>query len=178
MIGTDQALVRMPATTLAEVHRVLSSELEPSQLPNVLRRIGMETGGTLHGLFKERISGGGGDLGSDAFWSSLDTFFQDLGWGALEHERLHPGVISVASTDWFESSEHESGNPSCHFTVGVLGELFRQFASLEVAVMEVGCRSTGAKECRFLIGGPEALESVFQRITEGSHYREAVAGLG
>lgn len=178
MIGTDRTLVRMPATLLAEVQRVLRSELDPTELPNVLRRVGMETGRALHASFLEQVSGGVEDLANNAFWSSLDTFFQDLGWGGIEHERLHPGVISVASTDWFESSGTESDNPSCHFTVGVLGELFRQFASLEVAVMEVRCRSTGANECRFLIGGPDALESVFQRMTEGSHYRDAVSELG
>ncbi|HUE96861.1 MAG TPA: V4R domain-containing protein [Longimicrobiaceae bacterium] len=183
-VNAQVDLVRVPAGTFVAVQRVLASELDPQDAADRVRRIGMETGRALYQLFRDRVAAPGGstgsveDLESAAFWSRLEAFFHDLGWGGLEHERLHPGVISLWSTDWFESAAAgDLSQPSCQFTVGALGELFQEVTTLEVAVMEVRCRAAGAQECRFLIGSPEALGSVFERMSGGSHYREAVAGL-
>ena len=180
-LGRD--IVRVPVETLAAVQRVLSTELSGAEAAGHLRRIGVETGGALHDLFAERLQSSDGpaaveEVATPAFWDRLDDFFRDLGWGGVRHERLHPGVIALSSRDWFESATGDARHPSCHFTVGALGEIFRRLTSFEVAVMEVGCRATGAPECRFLIGSPEALETVFEQMSDGSHYREAVAALG
>lgn len=178
--ATGVTLVNMPSTTLAAVQRVLSSDIDPMEAAGRVRRIGMEVGGELYEAFREHVAHSGSleNLESDAFWSSLDELFQQLGWGRVDHERLHPGVIAIASPDWFESRSREADQPCCHFTVGALADLFRRVAGMEVAVLEVRCQAAGASECRFLIGSPDALESVFDRIADGGHYREAVASLG
>lgn len=182
-LNIGQDLVRVPVETLAAVQRVLSAELSGEDAANHLRQIGVETGGALHDLLAERsgrAEGAAGveEIASDAFWRGLHDFFRDLGWGGVRHERLHPGVIALSSGDWFESGSADASHPSCHFTVGALGEIFRRLSSYDVAVLEVRCRAAGASECRFLVGSPDALEAVFDRMAGGSHYREAVAALG
>jgi hypothetical protein len=43
--------------------------------------------------------------------------------------------------------------------------------------MEVECRSNGAARCRFLLGSPEVLGHVYQRLTTGVGYEAALAEL-
>ena len=40
--------------------------------------------------------------------------------------------------------------------------------------MEVACRSSGGDQCRFLVGNPEIMAHVYQRITEGVGYEDAL----
>jgi hypothetical protein len=40
--------------------------------------------------------------------------------------------------------------------------------------MEVECRSRGDERCRFLSATPEMLEQVYERMTQGRSYEEAL----
>jgi hypothetical protein len=40
--------------------------------------------------------------------------------------------------------------------------------------MEVECRSAQQARCRFLLGNPEALEAVYQAMSEGRDYSSAL----
>lgn len=97
------------------------------------------------------------------------------GWGLVEHEHVHPGVLAVSSGDWSESMA--SAGQSCHFTTGMLAEVLRLIAAQDVAVLEVECRSTGSLSCRFLIGSPHALETVYSELQGGSAVPEALGAL-
>ena len=171
-------MVQLPASTLALLQRALAAQAGgPASAAEGLRRAGMDAAPAIQAQLRLRAPDLE-SLASDRFWARLGDLLREMGWGSFRHERLHPGVLSLASSDWFESRDARSEAPCCQFTVGVLAELFRRTADGEVAVMEVGCRGTGASECRFLIGSPAALESVYEQMADGSHYREAVASLG
>ena len=47
--------------------------------------------------------------------------------------------------------------------------------SQPVAVLEVECRSAGAARCRFLVANPEFLEQVYDEMSKGTRYDEAIA---
>ncbi|MGH7339243.1 MAG: V4R domain-containing protein [Candidatus Rokuibacteriota bacterium] len=67
--------------------------------------------------------------------------------------------------------------PGCFFSTGLLANLLGQIAGQEIAVMEVECRSQGDARCRFVFGGPAALEELFNRIEAGQDVDGSIAAL-
>jgi len=45
-----------------------------------------------------------------------------------------------------------------------------------VAVMEVECRSKNDARCRFLSAAPDTLQQIYEQMTQGKSYEEALAG--
>lgn len=175
-------LVSIPATALASLLGVSGSGSDPSEAAAYLRELGIECANALKERFLQHLATGptGGtapDDDSSEFWAALSLFFEQLGWGRLEHEHLHPGVFSLSSGDWFEAEESRSQHPKCHFSTGVLAELLRTIAEADLAAMEVDCRAAGGSRCSFLLGGPVALEAVFADMASGREYGEAIAAL-
>jgi predicted hydrocarbon binding protein len=109
---------------------------------------------------------------------ALSRFFAGLGWGQLAVRRLGGAVLALDSTEWAEALE-EGGSeyPSCHLTCGMLADLFGRIADGLAAVMEVECRSRSDVRCRFLVGAPETLGTLYERMATGLSYVEAL-GLG
>ena len=77
------------------------------------------------------------------------------------------------SSDWAEASTEGSQYPSCHVSSGLLADFFGRLAGETVAVMEVECRTRGDAGCRFLMGSPDTLATVYERMAEGVSYAEA-----
>jgi hypothetical protein len=101
-------------------------------------------------------------------------FFTNQGWGALDMSQVSPGVLGLASPDWAEAAPTVGARyPSCHFTSGLLADFFGRLAGDTVAVMEVECRTRGDEHCRFLVGSPDMLATVYERMSEGLNYAEA-----
>jgi hypothetical protein len=61
--------------------------------------------------------------------------------------------------------------------MGLLADFFGRLAGSTLACYEVECRSNGAPRCRFLLGSTEVIGQVYQRMTEGRTYQEAVQEL-
>jgi predicted hydrocarbon binding protein len=168
-----------PATSAASVsilsaiHRGVSASVSPEASVQILQNIGVESAEAVLREFAEwtrdRSVGLGSvdELSEGEFWLLLSDFLKGREWGSLSHEHVHPGVLSVSSPDWAEAAQ-ESRSSTCHFATGFLSELLRLIAGREVAVLEVECRSTGSSSCRFLIGSPEALETVYENLRSGS----------
>lgn len=173
--ATETRLIRLPASAFTVVRAALASTTAAGA--EATRQLGVEVGSQLARMIQDRGDDDLSSMASGHFWSTLEATLADMGWGSADHEQPHPGVVSLSSTDWFEADDQHSAYPSCQFTVGVLGELFRQVASLDVAVMEVECRAAGAECCRFLIGGSDALSSVFANLQHGDSYHAALASL-
>jgi predicted hydrocarbon binding protein len=103
-------------------------------------------------------------------------FFQEAGWGSLSVGTLHDTVATLDSPDWGEASP-DAGmeHPCCHLSSGMFADFFGRVADAPLAVMEVECRSTGADRCRFLLGSAEVMQAVYEGMSQGQPYDEAVA---
>src|SRR5436190_1362848 len=99
----------------------------------------------------------------------LVTVLQEAGYAAGEGSyrgfaawlRERAGVDSPANLD-----------------AGLLAEMLSDFfasADDTVAVMEVECRSKGDARCRFLSAPPDVLDRVYQEMTAGRTYEEALS---
>ena len=84
-------------------------------------------------------------------------------------------MLALDSTDWAEASERGGAEyPSCHLTCGLLADFLGRMSDGLVAVMEVECRSRGDGRCRFLAGAPETLGTLYERMSQGMAYGEAL----
>jgi predicted hydrocarbon binding protein len=116
-----------------------------------------------------------GDLDAEFLNEVLSEFFSEQGWGALEATQLDPALLALDSSEWAEASDAGGGEfPSCHLTCGLLADFFGRLSSGPVAVMEVECRSRGDARCRFLAGAPETLSALYDRMSQGLTYGEAL----
>jgi hypothetical protein len=105
---------------------------------------------------------------------ALSGFFQSNGWGSLALSPLGGGALAVDSPDWVEAEPGTSQVPMCFFSAGLLADFLGRLAGETVAVMEVECRSRSDGRCRFLSASPETLERVYQAMTAGRTYEEAL----
>jgi hypothetical protein len=64
----------------------------------------------------------------------------------------------------------------CFFSAGLLADFLGRLAGEAVAVMEVECRSRNDGRCRFLSASPETLQRVYDEMTAGRSYADALGG--
>jgi hypothetical protein len=57
----------------------------------------------------------------------------------------------------------------------MLADFLGRLSDETIAVMEVECRSKGDARCRFLSATPDVLEKVYNEMTQGRSYEEALA---
>ncbi len=122
-----------------------------------------------HGI--DRASG----LDIEHLAAVLSDFFQAFGWGTLATEPLGDAVMAIDSGDWSEALPGGAAMyPSCHFSSGLFADFFSRLSNGSVGVMEVECRTRGDARCRFLAGAPETLHVVYERMTHGLSYAQAL----
>ncbi|MDO8667302.1 MAG: hypothetical protein Q7J79_11855 [Gemmatimonadales bacterium] len=102
----------------------------------------------------------------------LSRFFSSLGWGTVEVNTQGDATFAVDSMNWPEA-QPDAGlqYPSCYFTSGLLADFMTRIADAGLAVMEVECRSRNDHRCRWLVGSPETLTSLYQHMAQGADYR-------
>lgn len=105
---------------------------------------------------------------------ALSGFFTDAGWGMVTVSDLTPSVMSVDAPGWAEAESHGAEYPSCHFSCGMLADFFTRLGGSQAAVMEVECGSRGEERCRFLVGSPDVLTYVYERMSTGLSYEQAL----
>ncbi|HTO74282.1 MAG TPA: V4R domain-containing protein [Gemmatimonadales bacterium] len=119
------------------------------------------------------------DLDARHFGEVISRFFAEAGWGSLASTRLTPAVLALDSTDWSEADAAAAATyPSCHLTSGMLADFFGRVAGGVVGVMEVECQSRGDARCRFLVGSPETLQTMYERMAQGQTYSQALGQPG
>lgn len=105
---------------------------------------------------------------------ALSGFFTAQGWGELSLGTLGESVMTVDAPEWAESTPGSGQYPSCHVSAGLLADVFSRLAGGQFAAMEVECRSRGDARCRFLLAAPETLTLVYERMTHGMSYGQAL----
>lgn len=173
-------LVALPRQSLAALRNALIRDLG-GNYATYLQEAGYAGGEAVFASFREWLAARGGDadtLGFADFQSIGAEFFKDTGWGSLQVGSLHDVVITLDAEDWAEADPALNiGFPACYYSMGLLADFFGRFANAPLTCYEVECRSNGAPRCRFLLGSPEVIGQVYQRMTEGVDYLTAIQEL-
>lgn len=114
------------------------------------------------------------ELDAAQFGDALSDFFQASGWGRLSVSPVGGAALALDSTDWAEAEPGSGESPTCFFSSGMLADLLTRVSGETVAVMEVECRSKGDGICRFLSASPATLQEVYEKMTTGMTYAEAL----
>lgn len=116
------------------------------------------------------------ELDATLFAGALSDFFQASGWGRLTIAPVGGAALALDSPDWIEAEPDSAQIPMCFFSAGMLADLMGRVSGGQVAVMEVECRSKGDSICRFLSASPETLQEVYEKMSAGMSYVEALQG--
>lgn len=117
-------------------------------------------------------------LAYSQFQQAAARFFSETGWGTVTLEPLGDAAVAFDAPDWAESDPAaQMPYPSCYYSAGMLADVFGRVADGQLGCLEVECRSNGAARCRFLLASPEVIAQVYQRLTEGVNYQDALKEL-
>lgn len=164
---------------LHQMRAILERETGP-QAALLLREVGFTTGEALYEAFEHwtrsnyRVESARA-LDSTYLNDALGGFFTAAGWGAVHLGEVTPAVLGLDAPDWAEATPHGAAYPCCHFSCGMLADFFTRLGGSQAAVMEVECGSRGEERCRFLVGSPDLLTYVYERMTTGLTYSQALA---
>jgi hypothetical protein len=173
---TDAKFVQVPAALISSVRRALASDRPAMDAVNLLRQVGYELGEEVHAGLSRHLAADGdaGELDADRFWQGVSDYFQSIGWGSVEHRRLHAGVGALDLVDWIEAGS-DGGPAGCHLSTGFFTDLLGRVAGDGVVVMEVPAEPGRS---RLLFGGGDALGAVYQSLASGASLDDAIARLG
>jgi hypothetical protein len=145
-----------------------------------LQETGYQSGEEIWAFFLRWLPGFAGvqdpsQLDAAVVGEVLSEFFQSLGWGSVKVEPLGQAGLTLDSADWAEAEPGtNAAAPACHYTAGLFSNFLSKLADGGMAVMEVECRSCSDARCRFLAGSSETLQAVFDAMSSGKDYREAL----
>ncbi len=175
---SGNALVALTRDSLIALRNGLFRDVGPNAAA-LLQEAGYAGGPALFDAFTRWLSARGlsapESLPATEFASRASEFFRDTGWGSIALGSME-SVATVDSADWAESDPaYPLEFPGCYYTAGVMADFFGRLAGVPLAAMEVECRSMGAERCRFLVGGPETMQRVYDAMADGTTYDQAVA---
>lgn len=155
-----------------QLHASLASHA-PDQLVTILQEAGYAAGEGMHRAFT--AANNPAELDADLLGETLSEFFKSGGWGGVSITPVGTGALAIDSTDWAEAEPGTAQTPMCFFSAGMLADFLGRISEETIAVMEVECRSKGDGRCRFLSATPEVLEKVYNEMTAGRSYEDALA---
>jgi predicted hydrocarbon binding protein len=154
-----------------QLHASLAAHA-PDQLITILQEAGYAAGAGLYQSFA--ATNNPADLDADLLGETLSEFFTNGGWGTVTMRPVGTGALALDSSDWAEAAPGTAQTPMCFFSAGMLADFLGRLSDQTIAVMEVECRSRGDERCRFLSATPEVLEKVYNEMTNGRTYEEAL----
>ena len=165
-------------SALRQLHTSLLRDAADAAIP-ILQEVGFAAGEGVYEAFcawlpSERGVSRPGDLDASQLTPVLSAFFQAIGWGSLQVAPLGNAALTVDSADWAEAEPGSAESPMCFFSSGMLADFFGRLSGEPVAVMEVECRSRNDARCRFISAAPETLNALYERMTQGQGYEEAL----
>lgn len=146
----------------------------PEQAIAILQEAGYAAGEGIYASFA--AANNPADLDADRLAETLSEFFTHGGWGAVTMSPVGTGALALDSSDWAEAEPGSAQAPMCFFSAGMLADFLGRLSDEQVSVMEVECRSRGDARCRFLSATPDVLQRVYEAMTEGRSYEEALSG--
>jgi predicted hydrocarbon binding protein len=163
---------------LRQLHRSLA-QYSPDSAITILQEAGYASGEGVYQAFCRWLGAHAGtehpeELDAANFGGALSDFFEASGWGPLAVAPVGGAALALDSSDWAEAEPGSADTPMCFFSAGMLADLMGRVSGETVAVMEVECRSRGDSMCRFLSASPEMLQEVYEKMTAGMSYAEAL----
>jgi len=155
-----------------QLHASLAAHA-PDQLVAILQEAGYAAGEGLYRSFA--ATNNPADLDADMLAETLSEFFTNGGWGSVTITPVGTGALALDSSDWVEAEPGTAQSPMCFFSAGMLADFLGRLSDETVAVLEVECRSRGDARCRFLSATPEVLEKVYNEMTTGKSYEQALS---
>ncbi|HLZ44918.1 MAG TPA: V4R domain-containing protein [Gemmatimonadales bacterium] len=166
--------------TLRQLHASLVNHA-PDQAIAILQEAGYAAGEAIYQAFgkwlADRTAGGvdsPGNLDSELLTEMLSEFFNSGGWGTVTLTPIGTNALAIDSADWAEAEPGSAQAPMCSFSAGMLADFLGRISDDTVAVLEVECRSKGDGRCRFLSAPPDVLDKVYNEMTAGRTYAEAL----
>lgn len=171
------ALVTLTRDSLLALRTSLFRDLGPAAA-TTLQEAGYAGAPALYAAFGAWVQSRGpsdpSELSAATYAAELSAFFEQSGWGAISASPLG-AALAIDAAEWAEADPTQSLEfPGCYFSAGFLADLFGRLSDMPLAVMEVECRSMGHERCRFLIGGVETIQHVYDRMGEGIAYLDAL----
>jgi predicted hydrocarbon binding protein len=154
-----------------QLHASLAAHA-PEQLIAILQEAGYAAGAGLYQAFA--AANNPAELDADLLGDTLSDFFRTSGWGSVTITPIGTGALAIDSTEWAEAAPGTAQTPMCFFSAGMLADFLGRISEETIAVMEVECRSRGDERCRFLSATPEVLDKVYNDMTSGRTYAEAL----
>jgi predicted hydrocarbon binding protein len=175
---TTEPTITMGRRSLHQLRATLERTLGVAAAP-LLQEAGFASGEALTEAFSTWLREHYGveapqDLDATFLGEALSGFFAANGWGTLEVTPLSDGVLALDAPDWAEATAGGGTYPSCHISSGMFADVFSRLGGGQFAAMEVECRSRGDAKCRFLLAAPETLTLVYERMTHGMTYGQAL----
>ncbi len=155
-----------------QLHASLAAHA-PEQLVTILQEAGYAAGQGLYQSFSATHNPA--ELDADLLPDTLSDFFSAGGWGSVTITPVGTGALAIDSADWAEAEPGTAQTPMCFFSAGMLADFLGRISDETIAVMEVECRSKGDARCRFLSATPGILDKVYNDMTAGKTYEEALA---
>ncbi len=175
-----QGCVTLGGKALRSLHQSLKRD-HPQEAAQLMQGMGYAAGTDLHAAFAAWLptrtdASRAAELAVANLGAILTQFFNETGWGSVTLESLSPAVLAV-DAEASPEVDREAGydSPGCFVMSGMLAELLGGIAGSALAVMEVECQSLGGTRCRFLVGAPESLKTVYQHMSQGGDYTQAIA---
>lgn len=163
--------------TLHALHQSLHAHA-PDRAIAVLQDVGYAAGEGLFtsfgGWLRTQGLAGPDELDAAHLNDVLAEFFGHAGWGTLSVTPCGTGALAIDSSDWVEAEPGSAEVPMCFFSSGLLAGFIGRLSGEPVSVMEVECRSRNDGRCRFLSASPETLQRVYEAMTAGQSYEDAL----
>jgi len=167
--------ISLPATALTHLRRAFEKEAGPLETVHACHDAGFATGAQVFEQLAPHLGSDASGSPEATFWGELSRFFASRGWGDLTHQRIHPGLSVLRSTNWGESDgSSEDAQPGCAFTSGVLAHVLGRVADGPIAVLEAACRSRGDPECSFVFGSEGAIHDLYGLLLDGDTLETAL----
>jgi predicted hydrocarbon binding protein len=154
-----------------QLHASLAAHA-PDQLVTILQEAGYAAGQGLYQAFT--AANNPAELDADLLPETLSEFFRTGGWGSVTIAPVGTGALAIDSADWAEAEPGTAQTPMCFFSAGMIADFLGRISDETIAVMEVECRSKGDARCRFLSATPDVLDRVYNDMTAGRTYEEAL----
>ena len=170
--------IAVPVSVFTTLRKELTRECGPLPTIHALHAAGYAVGTQAVAGFARGIVDGAASLAEDRFWSRIEAFFSQRGWGSLTHSHASDAVGLLSSPDWVEATPGDVDEEgSCSFTSGFLSGFLSEVAGGPVAVLEVTCRTRGDDGCTFAFGSESAVHELYGQLLDGADLDGAVAAL-
>lgn len=148
--------------------------------PAILQEAGYASGPALYQAFVNWCTqhgyGAPEEVAASTFHQLATAYFAELGWGSVSVTTLSDAVVTVDSADWAEADPTSAMQfPGCYLSSGMLADFFGRLAGAQLTSMEVECRSMGHERCRFILGSAETIQHVYDSLTQGISYEDALS---